>query len=301
MRGVVSGAVTILLLINLLFVLVRLVGDPVASLVPDSATPAEVAAIEARLGLDESVPRQYVTFLGDVASGDFGDSYRSGRPAMDLVLERVPATFQLAGVAFLLAVVVAVPLGVLSAVKPGSVIDVCSRFLAVLGQSLPIFWLAILLILLFGVRLGWLPTGGRGGLESLVLPGVALSMSTIPLTMRLTRSAMLEELDKDYITTAVSKGLNSTVVVLRHALRNALMPIVTILGLRIGALVSGAIVVEEVFSYPGLGRLGIAALLNRDYPVIMAFVVFVAVVTVVVNLLVDISYTLINPRLRVGG
>jgi peptide/nickel transport system permease protein len=189
---------------------------------------------------------------------------------------------------------------VISAVKPGSFIDSISRIIAVMGQSLPVFWLAILLIIVFAVNLGWFPAGGRGGIEHLVLPGLALSVYSIPLTMRLTRSALLDELGKDYIRTARAKGLKEWEVVTKHGLRNSLIPVITVMALRVGAVITGAIVLEEVFAYPGLGRLGVQALQTSDFPVIQAFLIFIAFVTVSINLIVDILYTVVDPRVRLA-
>jgi peptide/nickel transport system permease protein len=219
---------------------------------------------------------------------------------MGLVLERIPATFQLGGMAILLAVIIAVPVGILSALKPGSIADSISRFVAVIGQSIPVFWLAIVLIVVFALKLNWLPAGGRGTFAQLILPAFCLSFLSIPMTMRLTRSTMLEVLGQDYIRTARAKGLRAPVVILRHALRNAAIPIITVLGLRIGHIMAGAIMIEEVFAYPGVGRLALGSMLNYDFSVIQAFVFAVAVMVVTTNLVVDILYGVVDPRVRVS-
>lgn len=299
LKRVGSGALTVLLVVTFVFFLMRVIGDPVASIAPEDATAEQIQAIRERLGLDVSLARQYFDFILGIFQGDLGNSYRSGQPAMGMVLERMPATVELALAALGLAVVVAIPAGVISAVKPGSIVDTVSRIFAVLGQSLPVFWLAIMLILIFAVHLGWLPSGGRGGWQHLILPALALSVYSVPLTMRLTRSALLEVLGKDYIRTGRAKGLREWEVVVKHGLRNSMIPVITVLALRVGTVISGAIILEEVFAYPGIGRLGVQALQTSDFPVIQAFVIFIAVVTVAINLIVDILYTVVDPRVRI--
>ncbi|TDC52756.1 ABC transporter permease [Jiangella ureilytica] len=256
--------------------------------------------IRERLGLDVPVWQQYVTFLGDIVRGDLGDSYSQGVPAVELVAERLPATLLLAVLALLLAIVISIPIGVIAAIRPGSLIDSVARVLAVLGQSVPVFWLAILMIIFFAVNLRILPAGGTGTWQHLVLPAVALSISSVPLTMRLTRSALLEVLNKDYIRTARAKGLREWEVVIKHGLRNALIPIVTVLTLRLGDLIGGAIVLEQVFAYPGLGRLAVQALHVRDFPVIQAFIIVTAAAIILINLIADVIYTVVDPRVRVN-
>ncbi|HVR33086.1 MAG TPA: ABC transporter permease [Acidimicrobiia bacterium] len=297
-RRALSGVLTIFLLVTFVFFMMRVVGDPVASLAPEDATQEQIDALRVRLGLDGPLIVQYRDYLLGILEGDLGRSYRSNRPAVALVLERLPATLELAAVALGLAVLVAIPVGVIAAVRPGSLIDAFSRVFAVLGQSLPVFWLAILLIIVFAVNLGWFPSTGRGGIEHLVLPGLALSVYSIPLTMRLTRSALMEELGKDYIRTGRAKGLREWEVVAKHGLRNSMIPVITVLALRVGTVITGAIILEEVFAYPGLGRLGVQALQTADFPVIQAFIVFIAAVTVSINLIVDILYTVVDPRVR---
>lgn len=298
-KRVAGGGLTVLLLVTGVFFLMRVIGDPVSLLAGPDPTEETMAAIRDSLGLDLPLYQQYANFLGDLLRGDLGTSYRSNRPAMAMVLERLPATLQLAGVALGLAIVIAIPIGVISAVKPGSFIDAAARMVAVLGQSMPVFWLAILLVLVFAVYLGWLPAGGRGGIQHLILPGLALSVYSVPLTMRITRSALLDVLTKDYIRTSRAKGLKEWEIIVKHGLRNAMIPVITVLALRIGAVISGAIVLEQVFAYPGLGRLGIQALQSADFPVIQAFIFFIAVATVLVNLLADILYTFVDPRVKI--
>jgi ABC-type dipeptide/oligopeptide/nickel transport system permease component len=299
-RRLGTGILTVFLLATFVFFMMRIVGDPVAALAQEDASEEQIEALRVRLGLDAPMLEQYGDFLLGILQGDLGVSYRSNRDAVELVMERLPATLQLAAVALGLAVLVAVPVGVISAVKPGSLVDSVSRVIAVLGQSLPVFWLAILLIMVFAVNLGWLPAGGIGGFEHLILPGLALSVYSIPLTMRLTRSALLDELGKDYIRTGRAKGLKEWEVVTKHGLRNSMIPVITVLALRIGSIITGAIVLEEVFAYPGLGRLGVQALQTYDFPVIQAFLIFIAIVTVAISLIADILYTVVDPRVRLS-
>lgn len=301
LRRIAYGAVALFLLVTAVFFLSRQVGDPVVFMAGPDASAEVVAEIRQRLGLDRPVHEQYVQYMGELLRGDFGTSYRGNRPALSLVLERLPATLELTAVAMVLAAVIAIPIGVVSAVRPGSLVDSVARVVAVLGQSMPVFWLGILLIIVFAVNLGWLPAGGRESWRHLVLPGLALSVYSIPLTMRLTRSTMIEVMSKDYIRTAESKGLQSWRVLLLHGLRNALLPIITVLTLRLGTVITGAIVLEEVFAYPGLGRLAIQALLFGDFPVVQAFLIVVAISIIGINLIADVLYGVADPRIRVSG
>lgn len=300
LRRVLYGAVALWILVTLVFFVTRYVGDPVVALAGTDPSEELLANIRTRLGLDRPVWEQYVVYVRDVLRGDFGTSYRLGRPAMSLVLERLPATLALTGIALGLAALIAIPIGVVAAVRPGSLVDSVARVFAVLGQSMPVFWLAILLIIFFAVQLRVLPAGGTGTVRHLILPGLALSVYSIPLTMRLTRSGLLEVLNKDYIRTARSKGLAEWEVVVKHGLRNALIPVITVIALRLGHIVSGAIVLEEVFAYPGIGRLAIQAMLLRDFPVMQSFIVVVAISIMLINLLADILYKVADPRVRVS-
>lgn len=299
-RRLVTGVGTVLLLVTAIFFLVRLVGDPVTVLAGPDALPEQIDAIRARIGMDVPLYQQYFNYLTGLLRGDAGTSFRTGQSASSMVFSRMPATIQLGAVAIALAAIIAVPIGVVSALKPGSFVDSVARVGAVLGQSVPVFWLGILMIILFAVNLGWLPAGGRDTWRHLVLPGVALSVYSIPLTMRLSRSAMLDVLNKDYIRTARSKGLLERRVIVNHALRNALIPIITVLALRIGHVIGGALVLEEVFAYPGVGRLAVQSMLLRDFPVIQFFVLFIAFVVIAVNLIADFLYTVVDPRIRLN-
>jgi peptide/nickel transport system permease protein len=241
---------------------------------------------------------QYVDFLAHAARGDFGMSYSSHEPAMGEVLDRLPATILLTAAAVLFALVVSVPLGLLAAINHDGWIDVVARFFAFLGQSIPVFLLGVVLIIVFGVELHWLPSSGTGSWKNLVMPAVAVGSFSAAVLARLLRSSLLEVMSQEYIRTAYAKGLRGRVVVVRHALRNAALPFITMLGLQVGFLLSGAVVAETIFAYPGVGRLAVEAISRKDVPVIQSFVVVAAVIVIVANLFVDVVYTRIDPRIR---
>jgi peptide/nickel transport system permease protein len=243
---------------------------------------------------------QYWEFISRAVSGDFGMSLRYEQPAMQMVLDRVPATLELAGLAFVMSLVVAIPLAILAAAYRGSIIDRASLVISLIGQSFPAFWLAIMLILVFSETFRVLPPSGRGGVENLIMPATVLATYSTAIIMRLLRSSMIEVLQSDYVRTARSKGVRERNVIMSHALRNAAIPTMTVIGLQVGALLGGAVITEEVFAYPGIGRLAIQAISNRDFTVVQAFVLFMAAVIVSINLLVDLSYGLLDPRLRKG-
>lgn len=282
------------------FFLIRIGGDPSALFLPPEATLEEIAAFRTQMGFDRPILVQYLEFLGRALQGDFGQSIRFRRPAMELVLERVPATLQLSALALVLSLVVAVPLAILGAVHRGSLIDRVGLVISLFGQSFPVFWLAIMLILLFSENLRLLPASGRGTWQHLVMPATALAAYSVAIIMRLLRSSMIEVLQSDYVRTARGKGLSERRIVYRHAMRNAAIPTLTVLGLQVGALLGGAVITEEVFAYPGIGRLAIQAIANRDFAVVQAFVLFMAVLIVGINLLVDLTYGVLDPRLRKG-
>ena len=261
---------------SLVFVVLRLTGDPAMMVAPPGATLDDLAAIRRDLGLDRSIAAQYVEFLGKLAVGDLAESFRYRRPALDIVTERAGATVQLALAAQLLAIVMAIPLGVISAIHRNTWIDSALTGLATLGQSIPHFWLGLMAIIVFAVHLGWLPTSGRGGWRHLVLPAITLSSYSMASLTRLMRSSVLEVLGSDYIRTARAKGLGAGPVLFKHALKNALIPVVTLTGLQLGVLLSGAVIVETVFAWPGIGRLIIEAIHTRDYPLVQAGVVLMA-------------------------
>ncbi len=280
------------------FLILHLTGDPAALLLPPDASAEDVVRFRKAMGFDDPVAVQYVRFLKGALRGDFGESVRHGEPAMDLVLERLPATFELAGAGLLLALCLAVPAGIISAVKRNTPIDYFSTVVALMGQAMPTFWLGIMLILVFSVRLSWLPSSGRGDLQHLILPAVTLGLFTTARITRLTRSGMLEVLGQDYIRTARAKGVSEHPVVWKHALKNASIPIVTIVGIELGTLLGGSVITETIFAWPGVGRLSVQAIFNRDYPVVQAAVFILASTFVFLNFLVDVAYTWLDPRIR---
>jgi peptide/nickel transport system permease protein len=283
---------------TIVFVVLRLSGDPAVLLLPQEASVEDIIRLRHDLGLDDPIMLQYLRFLGNSSIGNFGESLRHREPAMALVRSHLWATIELSFAAFFVAVVVAVPSGILAAVRPNSVYDHAVMTLALIGQSAPTFWIGIMLILAFGLGLRWFPIGGRGSLSHLVLPALTLGAFAMASIARLTRSAMLEVIRLDYITTARAKGLSAGYITWKHALKNAAIPVVTIMGLQFGALLGGAVVTETVFSWPGIGRLAIQGIYNRDYPVVQASVFIAAVFFVAVNFIVDLLYTLLDPRIR---
>ena len=283
---------------TIVFCVLRLSGDPAVLLLPQEASVEDVLRLRQDLGLDDPFLVQYLRFLGSAALGDFGESLRHREPAMALVASHLWATIELSLAAFGIAVLVAVPAGILAAVKPNSLYDHAVLTLALLGQSAPTFWIGIMLILAFGLGLRWFPIGGRGSWSHLVLPALTLGAFAMASIARLTRSAMLEVIRLDYINTARAKGLRESRVIWKHALKNAAIPVVTIMGLQFGALLGGAVVTETVFSWPGIGRLAIQGIYNRDYPVVQATVFIAAVFFVGINCVVDLLYTILDPRIR---
>jgi ABC-type dipeptide/oligopeptide/nickel transport system permease component len=279
------------------FFFIHLSGDPVMLMLPPDATMAEVETLRQQLGFNDPLYVQYGRFAARALQGDLGMSLYHRVPALSLILERLPASLELAGAAMLIAIVVSVPLGVVSAVKRGSVWDVASMLGALFGLSMPHFWLGIMLILLFSVTLGWLPTSGRGSLAHIVMPAIALGLSLMAMFARLTRSVMLEVLNQDYVRTARAKGLAERLVIGKHALKNALIPLVTVAGMQFGFLIGGTVIIETVFAWPGVGRLVVQAIFSRDYPLVQAAVLVLAVIFVLVNLAVDLVYLYLDPRI----
>lgn len=280
------------------FCLTFLSGDPAELMLPPGATPEQMAQFRAAWGFDQPLYLQYGRFLSRAVQGDFGVSLRHGEPALPLIAERLPATLQLTLTAMLLAIIVALPLSILSATHRGGVVDLGAMAVALVGQAVPNFWLATMFILLFAVSLGWLPTSGRGTWQHIVLPAAAIAINLLALLTRLGRSAMLEVLAEDYVRTARAKGVSEWLVLTRHALRNALIPLVTVVGLQFGYILGGAVVVETVFTYPGVGLFTIQAIQNRDYPVVQAAVFILATAVVLINLAVDLLYGSLDPRIR---
>lgn len=298
-------AIPVLLLVSIIvFVIIRLKGDPVLMLVPDWYTEEQVQSVRQAYGFDKPIHIQYLEFLGRAIQGDFGRSFRNRQPAWDLVMAALPNTAMLAAAALLIGVVVSVPLGILSALKRNSPIDLFVTMTSVGGRALPSFWLGLMLMLLFGVTLRWLPVSGTGAvsgeapIKHLILPAVTLATALITTLTRLIRSSMLEVIREDYVTTARSKGVRENTILFRHVLRNALIPVITVLGLNIAWLLGGAVIVEQVFAWPGMGRLMVQAIFARDNSIVQAGLLVSSLIIIICNLGVDILYTVIDPRIR---
>lgn len=299
-QRLVHGALVLVGVTAVVFGLTFLTGDPASVLVPLDTSQAEIDRFRHAMGLDQPVPVQYVEFLGRAIRGDFGDSFRHHSPAMPLVLERVPATLKLSGVALFFALLISLPLGTLAALHHRGRLDALSRLAALFGQSIPAFWLAIVLILVFGVYLHWLPSSGGDTVQSLILPGFTVGAASAATLARLLRSSLIDVLTRDYIRTAYAKGLARRTMLLRHALKNAAIPFISFLALQFVFVLSNAVVVESIFAYPGMGRLAVEAIATRDVPVIQAFVTVAAIAVVLVNIVVDVAYTRLDPRIRLG-
>lgn len=297
-RRTLQAIANIIFVATLIFVLARATGDPVSLLLPQSASPAVVDQLRTELGLDKPLWAQFLGFLGQICTFDLGHSFVTGEPVSDVLLTHIGPTLELSLVALLLAVVVGVPLGVVSAVRRGSVIDTVAKGIALLGQAVPAFYLSILLILLFAVQLPWFPVAGRDGAASYVLPALALGWPALAGVLRLTRSSMLDALDADYVRMARAKGMHPSITVGKHALRNALIPVVTFSGLMLAGFLGGAVVIESIFNWQGIGQLTLDAIRVRDFPVVQGAVITVAIGFIVVNLFVDILYLVIDPRIR---
>ena len=298
LRRLLQSLLVLLGVSAVVFLILHLTGDPAILLLPQDATAEDIARLRSQLGFNDPLVVQYARFMKGAVRGDFGESLRYRRDALGLVLERLPATLVLAGTAMLLTLVVAVPLGVVTAVRRDSAVDHAGTVVTVLGQAVPGFWLGLMLIYVFAVQLRWLPTGGMGGLAHLVMPSIVLAAFYAARVARLTRSAVLETLGEDYVLTARAKGLSERRVVGKHALRNSAIPVVTLAGLEAGQLLGGAVITETIFAWPGLGRLTVQALLNRDFPVVMAAVSFTSIVYTLMNLGVDFLYGWLDPRVR---
>jgi len=301
LRRLLQGLIVLAGALVISFIVLRVIpGDPAALMLSEMATPAEIEDMRRSLGVREPIWVQFGIYIKQVVTGDFGISFRRGTPALPLLLSYLPATIELALAALLITVVVAIPIGVIAAIRKNSWIDNLLTIGALFGQSVPVFWLGIMLILFVSVQLRLLPTSGYGDMSHIVLPAVTLAASQIALVARLARSSMLEVIRQDYIRTARAKGLPERVILLRHALRNALAPVVTVLGLQIGTLLGGAIITETVFGWPGAGALLVSSISYRDYPVVQAMVVISAFIFVVTNILVDILYGLLDRRVAAG-
>ncbi len=299
-RRLIYSVFVVLLVSLLVFSISHLSGDPAVLMAPAEARPEDIQVIRVNLGLDKPLPEQYLNFLGNALRGDLGQSLWQKQPALNLILERFPATLTLTAVSLALAVLAGLPLGIIAAVRKDGTIDRVTMLVAVFGQSIPNFWLGLMLILTFAVTLHWLPSSGQGTWQHVVMPAITLAAFPLARLARLTRSGLLEVLNQDYIRTARAKGLRQNAVILRHALRNTAIPIVTVMGLQIGTLIGGAFIVETIFAWPGLGRLVIQAVFARDYPLVQASTMVIAIVFVVINLLVDVSYSFLDPRIRLN-
>ena len=305
MQGYVVGrliqaAAALLGVTAVAFLLVSLSGDPAFILLSPEAGEEQRAAFRKIYGLDRPLPLQYARYVGHVVRGDFGSSFAQGRRAIIVVLERVPATLILTAAAVALGIGMGIPAGVIAAVKANRAVDRAVMALVLLGQSVPTFWLGLVMIRIFAVNLRWLPVSGYGTALHLAMPAVVLGLYLAALLARVTRSEMVEALTQDYVRTARAKGLSETAVTIAHALKNALLPIVTLIGLQLGALLGGAVITETVFAWPGIGTLVLDAILRKDYPVVLAAVELVAAAFIVINMSLDLFYGLLDPRVRAG-
>jgi peptide/nickel transport system permease protein len=298
---VLQAILSMLVVISIVFVLTRLSGNPIHLLLDVNATQRDLEILTHHLGLDQPLPVQYAIYVKNIALGDFGRSILTRRPVIEHIRERLPATIELGVVAMFLSVAIGIPIGVYSAVSRGGVLDSAARIFAVLGQSMPAFWLGLMLILLFAVGLGVLPAGGSGGPQHLILPAFTLGYFTSAAIMRLTRSSMLEVLGADYIKFARLKGLHEQIVLWKHGLKNALLPVITFAVMLFVQFLGGAVVTETVFAWPGLGRLILESITTRDYPIVQAGVLVLSALYLMANLLVDVLYSYLNPRIRHGA
>jgi ABC-type dipeptide/oligopeptide/nickel transport system permease component len=297
-----QSVLTILLAAIAVFIAVRLTpGDPAELLLPRGASPEQMAALRASWGLDDPLPTQMAAYLGNLLQGNLGESVSYREPVLRVIQERLPATLQLATAAMLFALVLAIPLGIISALRPGSLIDQVITSFTLITQSVPSFWLGVQLILIFSLWLRWLPPSGADGPKYLILPMITLSADVMALMTRVVRTEMVSVLRQDYVRTARGKGLSTRAVNVRHAFRNAANPLITVIGLRWGALLGGAAITETVFGWPGIGRLAIQSVAARDYPLIQGIVLVAAVIFVTLNLLVDVMYAWLDPRVRLGS
>ncbi len=297
-----AGALLVVFgVVSIVFLLIHLIpGDPVEIMLGEVASVTDREALRVSLGLDQPLLHQFMAYIQGLLRLDLGSSFHSHRPVVELLLERLPATLVLAGTALLITLLMAVPLGLVAAVRRNSLWDSGAMSFSMLGVSVPNFWLGPLLILVFSLWLGWFPVSGRAGFGAVVLPAITLGTGLAAVLSRMVRSSMLEVLGEDYMRTARAKGLTPYRVIIHHGLRNALLPVITLLGLQLGALLAGAVITETVFSWPGIGLLTIEAIQSRDYPVVQACVLLISVSYVLINLLTDIAYAWVDPRIRLG-
>jgi len=303
--------IPVLLLVTILiFSLIHLTpGDPALLILGQEASPEALSSLRAKLGLDQPLYMQYLSWIGDVLKGDLGESVRDNRSVGKTILRKLPATMELALLGILISIIIAIPAGIISAVKKGSVFDYSSTLVALGGISMPSFWVGILLVYLFAVKFNILPPSGyvspwedlSQNLKLMILPSISLGIRMAAVTMRMMRSNLLETLQKDYIKTAHAKGLSNKVVVVKHAVRNSLISVITVIGLQLSAFLGGAVITETIFSIPGFGRLVVQSIFNRDFPMLQGSILIMAVMVITVNLLVDIIYTFLDPRIEAGG
>ena len=299
LKRILLGILTVLLVSMIVFVASRLSGDVVYLLLPQDATEEELASLRTKLGLDKPLPVQYLYFLKGAVQGDFGKSYRyTNRQAIEVVMERLPATIQLAFSAFIISITFGLILGVFSATRRDSLTDTGAKLFALIGQSMPSFWVSIMAILIFAVKLGWLPTSGQGGLKYLILPATTTAWFSIASILRLTRSSMLDVLDSEYIKMARIKGNPNYLIIWKHALRNAFIPVIAMAGIQLAHLLGGVVIAETIFNWPGLGSLILEGVNSRDYALVQAGVLVISVTFVTINLAVDLVYGFIDPRIR---
>ncbi len=284
----------------LVFMMLRVTGDPAALMMSREASPEQIEAFREEMGFNDPILTQFVRFLKGAVVGDFGDSLHFKTPAMPLVLERLPATVQLATTGLLMAMVIGIPIGLVGGFTPGSTIDSIGRFIALMGQSIPNFWLGLMMILYLGVGLGWFPTFGRDQWNSVVMPAFVLGLPVLGQIVRLTRSAVLEIRGEDFIRTAHSKGLEPKTIYIKHVFRNVAIPLISVIGVQFGYMLGGSIYIEAIFSWPGMGGLLEQSIGWRDFPLVQAIAVFTSVIVLALNLLTDLAYSIIDPRIRYG-
>jgi ABC-type dipeptide/oligopeptide/nickel transport system permease component len=298
LTSLIQSFIVLLGVLVLVFFMIRATGDPARLMVAREATPEQVEEFRHVMGFDRPLIVQFFDFAGRAFVGDFGNSLHYRLPALPLILERLPATIELAAVALVMAVVIGVPLGLLGGSRPGSLVDIVGRGVGLFGQTVPSFWLALLMILVFAVRYGWLPSSGRDTPQSVLMPAFVLSLATMGRLVRLTRSSILEIMGDDYIRTARSKGLAPRLIYFRHALKNAAIPLISVIGIQFGYMMGGSVIIENVFAWPGLGRLVVEAIGGRDFPLVQATAFLASVVVIALNLMTDVVYGLIDPRIR---
>jgi len=297
-QRIAQALISLLGVATLIFFILRLTGDPVLLMVPQDSTAEEIAVMREALGLDQPLGLQYVEYLGQIFTGDLGRSYIQNAPVSDLIMDRLPYTIDLAMAAFILTVLIGIPIGMLAALYKGTWVERVCMPIILIGQSMPAFWTGILLIMLVSVQLKWLPSSGVDGLESLILPAITLASLSIATVARMTRSSILEQLGQDYVRTARSKGASTMRILFRHLLRNSSIPIITVLGLEFANLLGGSVITETIFAWPGLGQLTIQSISARDFPVIQAVVLLGASFYIIVNLLTDLIYGWVDPRIK---